>query len=682
MTVETTQTVAGPPLRAAPRRDGVPPPLAYRPEIDGLRAVAVAPVILFHAGFAPFSGGYVGVDVFFVISGYLITTILLADLSRGAFSIARFYERRARRLLPALFVVLGVSSVWAAAALPPPDAERFFESLLATLLFVSNFYFEENTGYFDPAAEAQPLLHTWSLAVEEQFYLVFPLLLLTLSRRAPGATPIVLAALLLASLVAAEIGARRFADTNFYMLPTRLWELLAGALCALALAGGPPRPHRLFSALGLALIVGSVLLLSPDAPTPSLAIAPAVLGAVLVILFAGPGAETTRLLSHPALVGVGLVSYSAYLWHQPLFAFARLGAVEPPSDGAMGALALASLGLAWLTWRFVETPFRRRGPSAPPRRTLALSGLAGAVALGAVGAAGVATGGFERFYLARLAPDQAALYQAVKAATTRPERLPDDGACRFHVERLSATALARVEACAARHGPGVAVIGDSHAMDVYAAYAGATAEPFVFGLAQGRCRAHDPGRGCAYEALLAALADRPAALSRFVYAQAGFRLLVDADGRQIGRDAFRAETLPPLAADPAKIERVADYLDRLAAFGRVVWLGPRLEPHVPPWSLLGAACAATDAGGEPERAARVSPEIRALFRRLDRAAAAAVGPDRRFRYVSGRDALRFEDPADLFDCGAVYWFDGDHWSVAGARRFGPRLDAALRAAGF
>jgi peptidoglycan/LPS O-acetylase OafA/YrhL len=208
----------------------------YRPEIDGLRALAVLPVILFHAGFETFSGGFVGVDVFFVISGYLITTIILKELEQDDFSIARFYERRARRILPALFLVMFVCIPFAWLWLLPDDMQRFSQSLVAVSTFVSNLLFWQESGYFDTAAELKPLLHTWSLAVEEQYYVLFPLFLVLVWPFGKRWILVLLALGAVLSLSLAEWGSFRRPAATFYLLPTRGWELLLGALIAFYLS--------------------------------------------------------------------------------------------------------------------------------------------------------------------------------------------------------------------------------------------------------------------------------------------------------------------------------------------------------------------------------------------------------------------------------------------------------------
>ncbi len=369
--------------------------MQYRKEIDGLRAVAVLPVILFHAGFSIFRGGFVGVDVFFVISGYLITSILINDIQQGQFSIARFYERRARRILPALFLVLFVCLPFAWMWMAPMALQDFAQSLIAVVFFASNILFWSEEGYFAPAAELKPLLHTWSLAVEEQYYLLFPLFLFVMWRFGRNRTFWSIVVIATLSLVLSEWGWRHKPSANFYLAPTRAWELLVGSLAAFYSVDRPQRSNNFLSAFGLALILFSIFVYDTGTPFPSIYALVPVGGAALIILFAGHQTWTARLLSAPPFLWVGVISYSAYLWHQPLFAFARLhSATEPPKVEMLG-LAVASLLLAWASWRWVETPFRRRKYPFLSRRKgiFAASGVVGAIFV-VVGAFGWLSNGF------------------------------------------------------------------------------------------------------------------------------------------------------------------------------------------------------------------------------------------------------------------------------------------------
>ncbi len=334
--------------------------MSYRKEIDGLRAVAVVPVILFHAGFESFSGGFVGVDVFFVISGYLITTIILREQEAGSFSLLRFYERRARRILPALFLIVLCSLPFAWAWALPAQLRDFGESIVAVMVFASNILFWKGSGYFGAASEQIPLLHTWSLAVEEQFYILFPLVLILLAPLAKRWLALFLFLAAVASLSLSEWGWRYQPVANFYLAPTRAWELMIGALCAIYLRGSSKQdPFGLFSLLGCVLIVYAVFAFDNKTPFPSVYALVPTLGTALILVFNNQESWTQRILSSRLLVGLGLVSYSAYLWHQPLLAFARMrfGPLEPAL--ALG-LCAGSIVLAYFSWKYVETPFRQK----------------------------------------------------------------------------------------------------------------------------------------------------------------------------------------------------------------------------------------------------------------------------------------------------------------------------------
>jgi len=343
----------------------------YRPEVDGLRAIAVIPVILFHAGVAGFSGGFIGVDVFFVISGYLITSIILADIQSNTFSISRFYERRARRILPALTLVIAACIPFAWVWMTPQELVDFGQSLVATVLFGSNILFWRESGYFSAAAELKPLLHTWSLGVEEQFYLFFPVLLLLLKPLSRKALTILLSAVVISSVVLAQWASANAVSANFYLLPTRIWELLAGALVAI---GNFRRPiaNEALSLIGLLLIIAAVALFNSSTPNPSLWTLLPVGGTVLILGFGNKDTIAGRILSIKPLVSIGLISYSAYLWHQPLLAFYRIRLLTNPDGPELTAIIFATFILAALTWKLVEQPFRK-GWSVLRSRSMVLS---------------------------------------------------------------------------------------------------------------------------------------------------------------------------------------------------------------------------------------------------------------------------------------------------------------------
>ena len=362
----------------------------YRPDIDGLRAIAIVPVVLYHYGFRPFTGGFVGVDVFFVISGFLITGLIHREMAEGRFSIRHFYERRIRRIFPALFVMLAVATVAAAIILFPLDFERYADSLFATAFFASNFEFWREAGYFDVAAEWKPLLHLWSIAVEEQFYLIFPALLLLIGTKSRRTLLIVTGALFAASLVFSIWALTNAPSTAFYLLPARFWELMLGALLALAQIPQPSSRivRESIGIAGLGMIAFAVFTYTRWQPFPGQYALLPCLGAALLIYAGETKTLTHRLLSLKPIVFVGLISYSLYLWHWPLLVFTQtaLNRVLLPWESC--ALVALSVILAILSWRFIEQPFRR--PIALGRGPL-FAGAASAMALTALCGFGVAS---------------------------------------------------------------------------------------------------------------------------------------------------------------------------------------------------------------------------------------------------------------------------------------------------
>lgn len=360
--------------------------MKYRPDIDGLRAIAVVPVVLYHLDKQAVSGGFVGVDIFFVISGYLITSILLGELEATRFSLVRFYERRVRRILPALLAMLAGVLAAGYAFLLPSEFVELSRSAVATLFFASNFYFNDEGDYFRHAADSAPLLHTWSLGVEEQFYIVFPLCLALAWRFARERLATAIGILALASFALGVWGVQAHPKAAFYLTPFRFWELALGALLAM---GRFPRLERrsvreAAGAAGLALILASVFAFSSSTTFPGLAALAPCLGAAL-LLYAGAGGDSLarRLLAFRPVAFVGLISYPLYLWHWPIIAFFRIVSEREPTMLDSAAIFGASVGLATLSWRFVEMPVRRGGAMAPASRLFAAVGGGAALCLAA-----------------------------------------------------------------------------------------------------------------------------------------------------------------------------------------------------------------------------------------------------------------------------------------------------------
>ncbi|MDM9629014.1 acyltransferase family protein [Rhizobium sp. S152] len=644
----------------------------YRAEIDGLRAIAVVPVLLFHAAIYPFSGGYVGVDIFFVISGYLITGILMKEIEQGSFSVVGFYDRRIRRIYPALFATIIVTAIAAAFVLYADDLKDFGQSVVATLTFMSNVLFWHETNYFAPNAEFKPLLHTWSLAVEEQFYVLFPLLLSVLAHRGRRGRFAVIAVLTLISFGAAEVAASRSPASAFFLLPFRSWELSAGALLALYENGRARPAGRIASfggAIGLLLIAYSVVGLDLETPFPGRWALLPVCGALLVLHFAQASNLIGRMLGSPVPVAIGLISFSLYLVHQPIFALYRYARITEPSRFEMMALIALSFVLASISWKLIEQPFRRVRFRS---RTVFASAACGSLALVSVGLVVHVNAGFPSWTLARLSPQQAVVYRNLLEERGRIDRVADNNRfaeCIFRTGELSETFRHQFGDCAKKHGAATIIVGDSHAGNLFDAIAPLSGRPFVIGINKGFCRAVESNPQCFYGELFDFVTTNAALIDKIIYMQAGFYLLDDPDGAIGSRDMFQRYTDRPFPVSQSRIELTLTYLSRLASHVNVVWVGPWIDPHVTHNQLVANGCdGSTDLP---------NPFVIPSYTHLDQTVN-ALARERQIAYVSTINALNFNARRDLVDCKNVYFIDADHWSVAGEQRFGPKVLGALK----
>jgi peptidoglycan/LPS O-acetylase OafA/YrhL len=351
---------------------------AHRKDIDGLRAIAVLAVLGFHCGIPWLPGGFIGVDIFFVISGYLICSIIYRDLQAGTFSIARFYERRFKRILPALSVVLFSCLILAALVMSPVEASLLGRSALATTLSASNFLFWRQSGYFDAGSGMKPLLMTWSLAVEEQFYMAFPLIMLLLRGRSRRSLLAILGILCALSFSVSLIAEFTSPSLNFYSPLTRAWELGAGTLLAIwqtrrpKVAYGTSWKSEAAGVIGLLLIVVPILRYLPQTRFPGYEAIPPVLGAVLIIASQG---RVNQILGIPPLAAVGLISYSLYLWHWPLLSFARIVSAHPLHPRTTIILMAIAFAAATASYFFIEKPFRAKTTRGTSTVLLSYAGL-------------------------------------------------------------------------------------------------------------------------------------------------------------------------------------------------------------------------------------------------------------------------------------------------------------------
>ena len=633
----------------------------YRPEIDGLRMIAVLSVMFYHAGFPGFGGGYVGVDIFFVISGFLITAIIAREVDAGTFTYREFYERRARRILPALFVVCATSAMAAWFLLSPGQMRHFGQSLVATMGFGANIYFYLTSGYFSRGIHTLPLIHMWSLAVEEQFYVVFPILLVLVARFAPRARLALVAAIFVVSLGASIAVQTSHPLENFYLVPLRAWELMAGSLLALGEGHvrGWAQRHRAAADVvawaGLAAMAVPIALYTNQTVFPGLAALPVVLGTAAFIGASTGGGSARALMALRPFVYIGLISYAAYLWHQPLFAFAQVWTGEALDYPVKIALVAVTLLLASLSLVIVERPFRRKDRVS--RLAIAVVSIGGMAGFALLGALLHLKGGFP----SRFSPEQNALAATM---TISPER----ETC--HTWGMNY----RKPADACRYGGSDvrwAVLGDSHGIELAHALS-EQLEP------QGKGLVHLTFSGCA-----------PA-----------YRLAFDNPGcPEWTREAVDWVAAQRTIADVLLVYRHPQYLhgDQTESYPDVPRDFPHLVPPLPAdaarsayWNSLEAELAALTGAGKRVWLVAPVPDLPApveqfIFTPRGRGSGPIsrewyerrAAPIRdRLRILADRYGAQFVDPAAVLctarGCdwrrdGRSLYFDDNHLSLDGAR---------------
>ena len=632
--------------------------LSYRHDIDGLRAIAVLAVVLYHFGVPGITGGFVGVDIFFVISGFLIGGLLWREQeATGHIALGVFYTRRIRRLAPAYVAMALATAVVSWFVLLPFEFREFGKQLIAATVYLSNVFFWREAGYFDGSSEEKPLLHTWSLSVEEQFYIVLPLLLIVLIRVLPRARLSVLWLAYVASLAASILITPRDSISTFYFLHFRAWELLAGVLLAIHLTKGfRPRSPLALSGGGLALVVYGLVYTEPGPSFPGTQALAPVIGTVLLLAGGMGNHIITRVLSHAIPVAFGLISYSLYLWHWPVFVLGLYVLGDTATWVHQGIGIALSIMLAWGSWRFIEQPFRRGWPS--PGGMGGLTALASIVILGLGGWIFRADGLPNRFG-PRVQPHIAA----------SADFLQDFSRCEVPADGP----FAGIEICpiGPEGAPKVLIWGDSHL------------RAFKEGIDTAAWEAERPGlliwrAGCPplfgiekRESYATPAQDAECTAANAQLAQAieavGFDdiLLIGrwsyyADGRGVGRDEENTITVTPTFADA-----VPPTLDALAATGADLHV-LRQVPEVPFYDSRSAARALAHGRTDVDRTFAV-PQVEALARSKGGEAPWRVAAEAgRLSFIDPWPALCVDGTCAALPDGQPYYFDNNHVTNAAA----------------
>jgi len=650
-----------------------PSNLSYRPEIDGLRAIAVLSVIFYHAkiiisGRDWFEGGFIGVDIFFVISGYLITRIILSEVqTTGTFSFLNFYERRARRILPMLFVVIATAFTYGFFTLLPNEIRELSLSSLFSILFTSNFYFFEiTTKYGAESSLLKPMLHTWSLGVEEQFYIVFPILAVVILNYFRKHFLTILIGLSLLSIQFAALMEVQNSDLNFYLPFSRFWELAVGSILAYRELHYKHSNNRFASKslpiFGLYLIAYSILFFDSKTPHPSFHTLIPIIGVALIIGFASKDELVGKVLGSKPFVWVGLVSYSAYLWHFPIFAFSR---IEQGSLSNYDKLELitGTAIISILGYFLIEKPFRKKIKAKSVIIVLTSVFTLLILVLSFVGL----FKDFEKFWMDYSSNNKVVGYLMIKDTQTQwPYYLNNQ--CVFNlIKQPSYDVNERIASCRAKNDGVIYVVGDSHAINLFHMFGYSKKFSTVVGFTQGGCRPHGCGKNMAnhYHYFKEEILPRVKSEDIIIFHQSGSYLVADRYGENDSQITFNEGIY---SIDYDNIQKVSDFLNEVAnsVEAKVIWLGPFLEYRYSPKDIVREL---RRNGTFSKKYLTVNPNSPTVFKELEEVLVSLKG--NKFRYVSfdefyevehtalienidGNKCFQFRDTDHFTDCGEKY----------------------------
>ena len=635
--------------------------LTYRPEIDGLRAIAVGAVILYHAritimGHQPFKGGFIGVDIFFVISGYLITSIILKELiATGSFSFKNFYERRIRRILPVLLFIMLVSLPFAWMVMLPTNFIDFSKSILYSLGFSSNYYFDY-TGqvYGDTGGLYKPFLHTWSLSVEEQFYILFPIILLITFKYFREYLIYILTFGFIISLGLAEWTSRNDLSASFYFIHTRMWELLAGSILAyFEIIKGHRNKYKplnlILPTVGLILIGHSVLFFNTEILHPSFYTLSPIIGICLIIWFSNKDEPVTRILSSKLFVGFGLISYSLYLWHYPIFAFARIGDV-----GQLGIIKLliliSTLVLSIVSYFFIEKPARNK----KFRFILILKYICMAIFLiilssliiiGKQGKLNKLNIKLEKSIISPLFESEC------KYSSNNINFLIDD----FFKKRFNN--------CKKKFGEFILILGDSHSIDLFNSISKISNEKiFIVGLNRGGCRPNSKfDSNCHYSNALKFIKKHKENIKFIFFNHKGSYFLTNTGKNK----NFSDSNFRKLPLENEQIKNTINYLISIKKLKKeLIFIGPHLEPNI----ILSRQKIIDIVINKQNLKDNTNYDLLIVDKKLKE-----ITNKHNISYVSKIDVLEFDIKKDFIVDNSITFSDTEHWNGYGEVYFGKKL---------
>jgi peptidoglycan/LPS O-acetylase OafA/YrhL len=645
-------------------------PTQFRKDINGLRAIAVIAVVLFHFNAAWMPGGFAGVDVFFVISGFLMTGIIFRGIEQENFSILKFYVARANRIIPALALLCMVLLVFGWFYLTPLDYSALGKHVGSSMGFLSNFTYWLEAGYFDTASHGKWLLHTWSLSAEWQFYMIYPLVLVAMRKFMP--VKVMKATVLIGTVLGfifCVIVTYNWPDSSYYLLHTRAWEMMLGGVAYLYPIALKEERKKLLEWFGFALIIGSYFFISKENLWPGyLAIFP-VLGSFMLIQ---AQRNDSFITSNIVAQKIGAWSYSIYLWHWPLVVAIYYFALN---EMFIYIGIVLSVLLGFLSNKYIENiKFRNNFGDllaylkCKPIYMVFLIGLLGTYIF-------TMKGGNAWFSRQNIITQKTYSILIERSPQTGNWGVDTDGNqdfsdCRFSVNYLTVDIELRLKKCLSNYGEGVLILGDSHAKDLFGMVSSRFDNKFVVGIANTQgCRPHTLKNKCQYEyEKVKKFLSNNVIFNHVIYEQGGFYLLLDEQGNKGTRDMFSqlaiSASVEAISVDVAHINRVISYLSELSEYLPVTWFGSRVEPHFTKRQILHKGC---------DFNFKLRTNHQEAFDSLDKYIGTNTAALNRVKFLSQNEVLNYQFPQDFMTCDSILWSDGDHLSIIGEELLGKRL---------
>jgi peptidoglycan/LPS O-acetylase OafA/YrhL len=641
----------------------------FRKDINGLRAIAVIAVVLFHFNPSWMPGGFAGVDVFFVISGFLMTGIIFSSLEQEKFSILKFYVARANRIIPALAVLCLVLLIFGWFYLTPLDYKALGKHAGGSISFISNIIFWNESGYFDVSSHGKWLLHTWSLSVEWQFYIIYPLMLVVMGKfmtvKIMKATVLLGAAL---GFIFCVFVTYKWPNAAYYLLPTRAWEMMVGGIAYLYPFTLQQKNKKLFEWFGLTLIVGSYFLISKDNPWPGyLALFP-VLGAFLLLQ---AKRNDSFITSNVLFQKIGVWSYSIYLWHWPLVVAIYYFSLNHIYIYLGMTLSIC---LGFLSHKYIEK-IRFRNDFSNLFVYVKCKPLYMILFVGLISFYNYYLDGENGWKIRQnlLTQKTYSVLEGRTADINNWQRYVDGdqdfSRCRFNMQTLTNDGELRLKECEAKYGSGILILGDSHANELFTMVASKFYNEFIVGVTSTEgCRPHTEKNHCKYEKLADFISKNNHVFNHVIYEQGGFYLLLDEDGNKGSRNMFSklplSKSVEGINVNMKNINIVSAYLSSISAFVPVTWFGSRVEPHFTNRHLLQKGC---------DFEFKLRPNQKAVFYLLDYHIENNISHLKNIKFLSQNETFKYQFPQDFMNCKKILWDDSDHLSSFGEETISKRL---------